>query len=325
MLYTREALYNHTPQEGIIAIQRYFHKIYSKETDKLCPHECDYLAIRLRSIYKEKQGGGEERVLEPYDLPFLSEAILKYLFLLYFKNLDFLQPVFAGRIELSKEEIYSDKQKFDELLPQWREKLHAKKTDRLIHEVKLEYLRKLAILKKQYAIGAYGWFLFRRKCMEQELNAFYIYFTVKAFFKNIKREYIDFWIGDKRFVADYYTYVHIISRHYIALFNGIDTEKTFNDSLPFIDPFNLPSSLVKVISDYFEIAPVVYTFNPEYMIFSYKGEHYIIWWKEKCIENSSNAVGYEIRTLYTIQSFNDRQRINNESTANYSDDLIFFY
>jgi len=325
MLYTREALRNHTQEEGIVAIKRYFHKIYKKETTRFCPHECDYLAIRLRSIFRDKEGGGEERVLEPYDQPFLSEAVLKYLFLIYFKNLDFIQPVFVGKNQLSKEEINKDKQKFDELLLQWREKFHAKKTDKLLHEVKLEYLRKLTILNDQYANGLYGWFLFKRKCLEQELNAFYIYFTVKTFFKNINCNYINFWIDDKQFIINYYTYVHIISRHYIALFNGIDTEKSFNDSLPFIDPFNLPISLAKVVAEYFQFAPTIYNFNQEFMIFSYKGEHYIIWWKRKKIDEIANAVGYEIRTLYKIQSSNDHARINKENTIEHDESLIFFY
>jgi hypothetical protein len=324
LLYTREALGAHSQEKSITALQRYFHKIHKGEGHRLAPHECEYLALRLKSIFRNQEA--TERVMEPFDQPFLWEAVFKHLLLIYFENLDFLRPVFDGIRELSAEEIERDKLKFEALLEQWRRLFHAPKIDLLLHEVKVEYLRKLAILKRQYEARLFGWFSYRRKCLEQELMAFYIYVTVKTYFKNEKADHIAFLGGGKRFVINRYSYVHIVSRHYIARFNGMDTERSFNSSLPFIDPFSLPSSLVPLIVDYFRLAPAGHAVATEYMIFSFNGEHYLIWWKEKKIAEIGNETGWEIRTLYRIESVRDQEKLAAATVClERGDGLSFFY
>lgn len=155
----------------------------------------------------------------------------------------------------------------------------------------------------------FGYFLYMRKILEQEILAFYVYFTVKIFFRNLNTTFVELIVGKKCFIMNYYGYVHIVSRHYIPKFNGIDPERSFNASLPFIDPFYLPAGLLQLLADYFDRAPQDYQFNSQYLIFSYKNEHYIIWWKEKRLAELNNNWGYEIRTLYRVESHLDFSKI----------------
>lgn len=61
---------------------------------------------------------------------------------------------------LNKEEISDDKRKFDELFAQWRVQLAGEKCDQFLHEVKIEYYRKLEILGRLKSGGAFGYFHF---------------------------------------------------------------------------------------------------------------------------------------------------------------------
>lgn len=327
MLYSKHQLQNLSEDEGIIAIKRYLTKMNSNETRKLLPHECDYINLRLRSIYKydENHHPIEEWAFDPYEYEFLSEALFKFLILVYFHNLDFLKPVFNGPRELSSEEIARDKLKFDDLLERWRSRLSEKKSDPLLHEVKIEHDRKLKIINQLRKNGAFGWNIYQRKCLGQELMAFYTYFTVKAFFKNLKTNFVEITFDEQKFIINQYSYVHIISRHYIPHFNGIDPEKSFNETLPFIDPFNLPSSLAEVILTYFSFAPEIYSLNSEHMIFKYKESHYIIWWKYKPIDEIEKQLAYEIRTLYKMQSATDMALLPNKLVVQVNAVLNFYY
>jgi hypothetical protein len=327
MLYSRAQLLNLSDTEAGIAIQRYLNKIFQKETRKLLPHECDYLGIRLRSIFKFDENGQRlhERAFEPYTLPFLSEVVFKYLIYVYFQNLDFLEPVYNGLKYLTKEEIAIDKKKFQESLTEWRIQLAEKKCDQYLHEVKIEYHRKLEILNRLKAQGAFGYFSYLRKCMEQELLAFYVYVTVKMFFKDLKSSHVEFAYENHRFVINTYTYVHILSRHYMPMFNGIDTERSFNDALPFIEPFILPTSLAELLAAYFGHAPAEYILNEEYLMFDYRGDHYIIWWKYKKVVEIGGHVAFELRTLYKIHSLTDLSLRTGKVIIKIDDALNFYY
>lgn len=325
MLYTIDELKNHDKDENVVATGRYLHKIAWKDTRKLRPHECDHLALSLRSIFKEGKDGEDELAFDPYEHPFLDEAVFKYLILLYFENLDFLAPVYKATGELSRDELQRDSDKFFELLTTWRIRLNDKKSDPLFHEVKLEYHRKLAIVRKQYKEGAFGYFLYQRKVLEQEILAFYIYYTVKIFFRNLNTSYVELAVRQRHFIMNYYGYVHVVSRHYIPKFNGIDPERSFNTSLPFIDPFKLPTSILQLIADYFSRTPHQYQFNSQYMIFAYKNEHYIIWWKEKRMAELNNDCGFEIRTLYRMQSQQDLSKLQGKIQVDVDESLSFLY
>jgi hypothetical protein len=324
MLYTKEQLRRSGPRDEGVVIQRYIYKVLKSETSKLLPHECDYLALRFRSIFKENELGETELAVDPYLQPFLSEAVFKFLILIYHENLDFLQPVIKGDRQIDVTEIEIDRRKFEELLTLWRLRLTVGREDRILHEVRLEYHRKIGLLNKQYLSRSFGRFRYERLCLEQELNAFYIYFTVKSFFREIKAQYVESNVAGRRFVLNAYSYVHIISRHYIPKFNGLDPEKSFNQSLPFIDPFDLPADLGRLIADYFSNVPPGYVFQEENMIFGYKRAHYILWWKKKHIDEIS-AVGYEIRSLYKIEGNKDQPKLLNKAIIQAAEDLYYYY
>lgn len=325
MLYSREQLRDFTLDEDKVAAVRYIHRVLKNETRKILPHECDYLALKFRNLFREDENGNPVLAFDPYEQDFLSDAVFKFLIVVYFENLDFLMPVYQGPKELTADEVARDFNKFNELLSEWQLKLENKKNDPLLHEVKLEYLRKLQIVNRQYKNGAFGYYRYKRRLLEQELLAFYIYFTVKIFFKDVGSSFVESTIYNQRFVMNFYGYVHVVSRHYIPKFNGIDPERSFNTSLPFIDPFFLPNSVLALLQNYFDHAPIDYVLNEEYMIFQYRNEYYMIWWKHKHITEINHQLGYEIRTLYRMESQRDFEKIPGKTVVAIDPELSFYY
>ncbi|RYY38105.1 MAG: hypothetical protein EOP46_00090 [Sphingobacteriaceae bacterium] len=323
MLYSKQQIVTFNNAEHNIAIGRYITKLLKQETQKLLPHECGFLCSCLPYIFKEEQF--DQPAYDIYNLTFLREALLKRLILLYLDNLDFLSPVYNGHKNLSKQEIEIDKSKFKELIEDWERNLINGSNNIYLHEVKIEYHRKLKILYSQFSQGYLGRHFYNRKILEQKTAAFYIYFIVKAFFKNNKKNWVSLQFAGHTFVINVYSYVHILSRHYMPKFHGIDAEKSFNRELVGIDIFDLPNSLSNLITDYFANAPKGYFLNSEFLIFSQGTEYYIIWWKLKNLNELKFSMGYEIRTLYLIKSKSDYQKINKHNSVSVNNGIIYYY
>jgi hypothetical protein len=323
MLYSKKELENFTEEDEQIAIFRYINKIKKDETKRLLPHECEFLCRHLPYYTTERTL--EKPIVNIYNLNFLNEALFKRLILLYLDNLDFIKPVEIGTRSLTDEEIKRDKQKFEHLINYWNQELTTGKKDPYLHEVRIEYNRKMKLLAKFYKRGAFGKHLYERRITEQTTASFYVYFLVKSFFRNQSKNYLDFQVSDKNFSINIYSYVHILSRHYMPKFNSIDVDRSFNSILKNVDVFNVPTSLRLLIEDYLCNAPQDYEFNEEYMIFREASEFYIIWWKQSKLPELNHLIGYEIRTLYKIQAERDKLKINKDRFFYKTEDLTYYY
>lgn len=324
MLYSKTEIEHFTNEDRQAAISRYLYKIEKNETRKFYPHECEYLCIALLAIYKN------DNFVEPayniYELPFLAEALFKRLILLYLDNYDFLEPVNTGTKKLRKEEIARDKKYFYESLIKWRQRLYTSRSgDQFIHEIKEDLKRKIHLLNEQFKAGYFGRRLFERNVLEQDIAAFYKYFIVKAYFKNLKDSALVFVAGNNTFSINIYSYVHVLSRHYMPQINSIHHDKSFNDDLPFIDVFNLPTSLRDLITTYFTNLPHNNSQTKEHIIFAYKNSFYIIRIKFKKLPEIANELGFEIRTLYKIQKDRDLKLIDLNKFYDVNKNLRFYY
>lgn len=323
MLYSKTDFQNFDNNAHSIAVSRYLTKILSGETKKLFPHECEFICSFLPHIYLDKDI--TKSAHDVYQLDFLAESLFKRLVLIYLDNLDFLKPVSIGHRDLTDDEIQRDRQKFNELLANWDIKLHEVSGDVYLHEVRIEYHRKLKILDEQFRQLYFGRRIYERRILEQKVAAFYKYFITKAFFRNNKQNWVQIDAMGESFVINPYSYVHIISRHYMPKFNGMELGKSFNNELNCIDPFNLPNTLRDLIVDYFNHALANYVLDKEYMIFSQDAEFYIVWWKRKTLNELKKQIGYEIRTLYKIEDQRDKAKINHNTFYEVNERIKYFY
>jgi len=324
MLYSKQQLETLTQEENIVASKRYLDKVKRNDVKKLLPHECEFVSSMLPFVYADQ--ALTVPAFDIYELNFCMDPLFKRLILSYLYNLDFLKPVSIGSRNLEDSEIARDRAKFEELITAWELKLHSSKSDAFLHEVKIEYNRKIKILEDQFQNGLFGGRrLYEREILKQRLAAFYIYYVTKSFFRSHKSNFVIFQVSSFTFSINIYSYVHIASRHYIPHLNGIDSERSFNGEIICIDPFNLPYTLRALIIDYFHKAPSNYVLNHEYMIFSQDADFYIIWWKHKKLSELNYQMGYEIRTLYKIEADRDYQKINHKNIVRVNDRICYYY
>jgi len=327
MLYTKQELEqivkDGNDQQKVTAQTRYLFKVNQGETKKLLPHEREFIASFLPRVYHDRDLNTP--AYNVYELDYCGEPLLKQLMLTYLDNLDFLMPAWNGIKYLQPDELAIDKAHFYVLFNLWQNKLNSDYSDAYLHEVKLEYHRKLEILEHHRAERYYGKFLFERKVLEQQLNAFYLYYVTKSFFRSNKADFIFFNSSGQLFSINVYGYVHIVSRHYIPKLNGIDPERSFNNSLPNIDPFNLPFSIRDLVIDFLAKSPAGYTFNPEWLIFSDRNDFYILWWKHKRLKEQHQQFGYEIRSLYKIEAERDWQKVNFNTGLAVNNRIKYYY
>lgn len=322
MLYHKQEYPYFTDQNKMTAVSRYLSKLDRNNTRKLLPHECEFICSFLPSITKNLET--REPAYDLYAYDFLSEAVFKKLILIYLGNLDFLMPVHIGSRDLEKHEIERDKRHFAQLLSSWEIKLSSQ-SDAYLHEVKLEHKRKLELLCKTFKANYFGRKIYERKIIEQTVNAFYIYFIVKSFFKNNKANFVSIEFNQVPIVINVYSYVHTISRHYMPMFNGMDPEKSFNGQLVEINPFELPTTLASFIHNYLNNAPEGYSITKEFIIFNQDNQFYILWWKYKSLSEFKGQKGYEVRTLYRIIAARDLEKIDHESCVIISDRISYYY
>ncbi len=324
MIYSKQELEQlATTEEKAVAHKRYLHKVIRSDTKKLLPHEQEYICTFLPRVYADSDL--TQPLFDVYNLSFCAEPLFKQLFLTYMHCLDFVKPVWNGIKYLEPYEIEKDRRKFEELLTAWNKKLSPDYSDCYLHEVKIEYERKLKILKDQYKQRYFGRFLYERKIIEQMLNAFYIYFLTKIFFRSHKSNSVSFIAFSVTFSCNIYSYIHIMSRHYMPHLNSINEERSFNEELCNIDPRNLPYSIRALIIDYFNNAPINYVLNAEYMIFGQDASFYILWWKYKKLDELNHVPGYEIRTLYKIEAERDKQKISHNNFYTVNDRITYYY
>jgi len=324
MLYSKQQLETLTPEQKSIASKRYLHKVHRDDVRKLLPHECEFVSSMLPHVYTDKDLTVPK--YDIYELSYCADPLFKRLVLTYLDNLDFLKPVSIGYRNLDDAEIARDRAKFDELLASWELKLGPSYSDAFLHEVKIEYNRKIKILEDQFKNGLFGGRrLHEREILKQKLAAFYIYYVTKSFFRSHKSNFVAFQVAGSTFSINIYSYVHITSRHYIPDLNGIDSERSFNKELICINPFNLPYTVRDVIIDYFDKSPANNLPNQEYMIFSQDTDFYIIWWKHKKLTELNFKIGYEIRTLYKIEAQRDKDKIDRNNFYQVNDRITYFY
>lgn len=122
---------------------------------------------------------------------------------------------------------------------------------------------------------------------------YHIFYKAKCYFDELKNKSIHQMIAGFDTYADIYTYCHVMSRHYFPhMNNGIGG--TLNNNIPYIDIFELPSSLLRLVCEYATVGNI--TENTEYILFEMDGSKYILWIKYGI--SSEREKQFQIRSFY---------------------------
>lgn len=273
------------------------------------------------SIYWQflEKRGLSERKFNLYDIDEAHDYLFYRLILTYFDNLNFQETAKSAFGKISKRQISVDKKFMDKARKDWLKLLSTRSGPYLQH-IFDEYNRKKKLLETLLNTDQINGIELKFRMHQLDLISFHLYYFVRLWFGGKPTAYHEFVICGLRFVFDPYSYIHIMSRHYMESINDFDIEKSFNEELIFIDIRDLPISFERIIRHYSFYKTIYLT--DEYLIIESKGNPYIIWFKYR----SFHGLGYvmHVRTFYKIKEARDFEKMKNLKKIR-NDDHLFFY
>lgn len=292
MIYTRAELEHMKFEECVVAMQRYLHKYVNDKRNfkRLKWHEKDFFFRHLQILKDDKGNKGFDLLNIPEATDFLFEKII----ITYANNgdFDFTRKTndYDGLIKDKLQQKYRDL--FWKELDSWRRDMehHKGAYDSVIFPMRNYKFKELDDLCNHCKITKQE--LIKRKVFIDAVF-FHICYKAKYYYDELKNKSIHQMIVGFDFYADIYTYCHVMSRHYFPQMNN-RIGGTLNDEIPYIDIFELPSSLLRLVCEYATVGNI--TENTEYILFEMDGSKYILWIKYGI--SSEGEKQFQIRSFY---------------------------
>lgn len=320
MLYTSNDLNSPKWKESIVPLQRYLHKYHMNEINKLKHHEKDFL---FRSMLHLRNATDNQSSFNIYKIPEAKEFLFNKIILTYSEGVVNFNGVFYDyNGKITPNNLRKDKRFFHEYLSIWENQLKAGK-GAYLSVLKPMFLSKV---KEINALGIEGT-LTKAECENRikYLKAvfFFIYYKVKYFFDEKTLTYIQRNILGYEFIANIYTFCHILSRHYIPSLNDI-FGVSLNDGNQLIDIQKMPESIMEIVNSYFT-AKGTLDKRTEYILIEIDNEPYIIWLKYKKLNELKQKEGFEIRTFYKPLAKEILEKFKGKIKVKYSEQLAFLF
>lgn len=320
MLYTSNDLNSPKWKESAVPLQRYLHKYHMNEINKLKHHEKDFL---FRSMLYIRNATDNKSPFNLYKIPEAKEFLFYKIILTYGKGvIDFNGVFYDYNGKITPNSLRRDKRFFHEYLSIWDNQLTAGK-GAYLSVLKPMFLYKV---KETNALEAEGT-LTKVECKNRikYLKAifFFIYYKVKYFFDEKRSTYIQRNILGYEFIANTYTFCHILSRHYIPSLNDIFGVSLNTENL-LIDIQKMPESIMNIVNSYFTVKGTLDK-KMEYILIKIDNEPYIIWLKYKKLNELKQKEGFEIRTFYKPLAKEISEKFEGKSKVKYNEQLTFLF
>ncbi len=322
MLYNYNQLQNLEIEDLQIPLSRYLYKFHNhrKEIKKLKTHEKDFLFSNMFILRDSSTN------VKCFDLSIIDEASEYYfnlLILIYAENLNFDKPTKNqyGRI-IESQVMATNKVYFDNRYNQWIKQLETKK-GKYFNVIHTELNRKLKELDSTYKEVSKTDYDYQIRYLYA--LSFYIYYKVKLFFDGQKDKFVLLNVLGESIVINIYSFVHTLFRHYIPSLDIGNTERSINDQIPFLDIDNFPFSIKEFLTTYFDSNKSPLNSSREYLLFSFRGDKYVIWLKYSKLEDLNNDFGFEFRTLYKCKEKRDLDKFIGLSEHKINADLSFYF
>jgi len=323
MLYSYSRLQGLSIDDTQTPLRRYLYKFQNqrKEIKKLKSHEKDFLFKNMYILRNEK----DEKCFDLSEIEEASDYYFYKLILIYSDNLNFDKPSknpFGQNIEAPT--MKRDKIFFENYYKQWTKQLEMKK-GKYLNIIYTELHRKLKGMSLIYEEDRINETDYNYHVKYLYTIAFYIYYKVKLFFDGLTDKPVLLNVSGENIVITRYSFVHTLVRHYIPSLDIGNIDRSINDPIPFLDIENLPFSIKKLLSTYFNYDKSPLTRTREYLLFSFRGDKYIIWLKYCILEDLDNNFGFEFRTLYKCKEQRDLDNFHGTSEHKVSVELSFHY
>ena len=194
---------------------------------------------------------------------------------------------------------------FEQLYSEWKFKLRSKK-GKYFGIINVELERRLKKMKFAYNEGT-SEFEFEYQVKFLYVVAFFIYYKVHYFFDGEPNKCKNLKHYDEVIVVNIYSFVHVLFRHYFPGLSIKNDDRSLNKEINFLNINYFPEAIVEFLGKL--LLKLKQPLNPkrEYILFSYKGDKYVIWLKYKSLIEMGGEMGFHFRTLYRVEQENDLQ------------------
>lgn len=310
MLYTSEQIRSFDINQHRDAVERYLHKFSRpKEFCHLKLHEKDYL-FRWMKLRKDDS---DNLFYNMYKMSEAAEFMFNEIILTYGEDVDSFSRAFYGPFgKLSAKQVRKDQRFFNEYLHLWKNQVQMCKGPYLVVikpllRNKLKELKIICMPEQEY----------RNREKYFYASFFWIYYRAKLYFEEKGQSFLLFKVQQYSFVANIYSFCHILSRHYIPSMNvGLST--TINSDIPCIDINNFLESIKNMVLIYFEKDPYIDN-DKQYLLYKINGERYILWIKYKNLNELSHKKGFEIRSFYRCERIDDVSKFDGAKDVEFAD------
>ncbi len=316
MLYSRKVLKDITLPYSQIPLKRYLHKYEIGELKKLKMHEREFLfehMILNDEMFNRKATFDLRKIEEAKEYLFFM-IILTY----YAKDIiDFDSITFGynGK-KLSADENQKNKRFFYEYMSVWTNQVKSRKGV-YFSQIANALQRKLKDWEKILHKDQITLELNQQKITYIKALFFHIYYYAKLYFDEKKNKYEEITIKGFKVRFDIYSFIHIMSRHYYPNMNA-DIGISLNSSIPEIDLYELPTSILDLIKQYFQYT--ILTKRTEFLLLTIKKEKYILW--IKCCKQ--NETRFQVRSFYKCEAQHDLNKFIDKTEIKHTNNISFF-
>ena len=322
MLYSRKVLKDITLPYSQIPLKRYLHKYEIGELKKLKMHEREFLFEHMILMNNDEMFNRKAT----FDLRKIEEAkeYLFYMIILTYHAkdiIDFDSITFGynGK-KLSADENQKNKRFFYEYMSVWTNQVKSRKGV-YFSQIANALQRKLKDWEKIPHKDQITLELNQQKITYIKALFFHIYYYAKLYFDEKKNKYEEITINGFKVRFDIYSFIHIMSRHYYPDMNA-DIGISLNSSIPEIDLYELPTSILDLIKQYFQYT--ILTKRTEFLLLTIKKEKYILWIKYCTLDGTNNERGFQVRSFYKCEAQHDLNKFIDKTEIKHTNNISFF-
>lgn len=322
MLYSRKVLKDITLPYSQIPLERYLHKYEIGELKKLKMHEREFLFEHMILMNNDEMFNRKAT----FDLRKIEEA-KEYLFFMIILTyhakdiIDFDRITFGyNEKKISADENQKNKRFFYEYMSVWTNQVKSRKGV-YFSQIANALQRKLKDWEKIPHKDQITLELNQQKITYIKALFFHIYYYAKLYFDEKKNKYEEITINGFKVRFDIYSFIHIMSRHYYPDMNA-DIGISLNSSIPEIDLYELPTSILDLIKPYFLYT--ILTKKIEFLLLTIQEEKYILWIKYCTLDGTNKERGFQVRSFYKCEAQHDLNKFIDKTEIKHTNNISFF-
>jgi len=257
--------------------------------------------------------------LNRYNFPQCNYYNFRYLYLIYFFDIDGYSQVNDARGIIPIERKRADIEILKNFHSEWKEIINKESINKTLNYVILEIRHQEKAIEKYGRIFMLG--LHRREYLKRssQLHGKFVFQIVSEYYEELGKEEEVLEVCNQKILIDSYAFVHILFRHFAAGIKEHQQDKTYHYDKN-INFKKIPIIIRNVLLAYFEINGCNH-FNNQRVYFKIVDELYVIYFrplKRSLPENVQEQI-LRVQTFYPVKEIKEKNVTSNLQSVNFNE------